>query len=199
MIGFVKGLIKVVLCHIGYRVEYVNSEVVQNLDKCVLCPNHSNAVEPAWIYAHTDHICIMAKAELFRYQWVAKILHYFGVFPIHRGEKDVRSLIHAINLFRNVPKRKLLVFPEGTRIPKSEPKGKAKVGPFYIACKAEVPLVPVYITKNAPVFSKVKIIYGEPMYLSKELAKDKDKLHELAEETLDKIYRMGEQEKHGKK
>lgn len=188
---FVKWVIKIFLCNFIYRVKYINYEKIKDIKKCVICPNHSNTVEPAWLYAKTDDITIMAKAELFEKKFWAKIFTYFNVFPIHRGEHDIRSLIHAINLFKNIEERKLLVFPEGERLAKNIERVKAKVGPVYIAIKADVPIIPVYITKNAKLFSKVRIIYGNPIFPNKELLKDKEALQKFTDKLMDGIYDMG--------
>jgi 1-acyl-sn-glycerol-3-phosphate acyltransferase len=190
MIKIVKLLINIFFCKIFYNVEYINKEEEEKLKKCIICPNHSNAVEPAWIYAKTNNLAIMAKAELFKNKVMAKILTYFDVFPIHRGQKDVRSLLHSINLFKNVDNRKLLIFPEGTRIPKSEEKGIAKTGPLFVAYKAGVPILPVYISKNAKLFSKVKVTYGKPIIVTKEIIENKENLKKYASEILDEIYSL---------
>lgn len=188
MKAIVKVFIRLFFCKIFYRVQFFNKEKEEQFDKCMICPNHSNTLEPAWIYSRTNNLCIMAKAELFKHKILGACYRYFDVFPIRRGEHDVRSLIHAINLFKNVEKRKVLIFPEGERMKVDEERGTAKVGPAYIAYKAGVPIIPVYITKNAKLFSKVKIIYGDPIYVTKEVASDKEKIKEFSKELLDKCY-----------
>lgn len=186
----VKWFIRIFLCHIFYRVRYIGADKLKKLDKCIICPNHSNTVEPAWIYARSEKISIMAKAELFEKKFWNRIFTYFNVFPIHRGEHDIRSLIHAINLFKNVDKRKLLIFPEGERLKKDQDRIPAKVGPIYIAVKADVPIVPVYITKNAKLFSKVYIIYGDPINIPKDIIKDKENLQKFVDNMMDDIYNL---------
>lgn len=190
MRAIIRFFINIIFCKIFYRVKFYGKENVRNLDKCLICPNHSNTVEPAWIYSNNKHLCIMAKAELFENKFLAKLYKHFGVFPIRRGEKDVKSILHAINLFKDVEKRKLLIFPEGERMKVEKERGEAKVGPAYIAAKAGVPIVPVYITKNAKMFSKVKIIYGKPINVDKNLIKDKEGLKKFSDELLDKIYNL---------
>lgn len=186
----VKWFIRIFLCHVFYRVRYIGADKLKNIDKCIICPNHSNTVEPAWIYAKSDNISIMAKAELFEKKFWNRIFTYFNVFPIHRGEHDVRSLIHAINLFKNVDKRRLLVFPEGERLKITQDRIPAKVGPLYIAAKATVPIIPVYITKNAKLFSKVHIIYGDPVTIPSDIIKDKDHLQKFADDMMNNIYNL---------
>lgn len=190
--GIVKGFINIFLCNVFYRVKYKGLENLKGIDKCLICPNHSNTVEPAWIYAKTSDLCIMAKAELFEKKFWNRLFSYFDVFPIRRGERDVKSLIHAINLFKGVPKRKLLVFPEGERLPKQVDRVKAKVGPVYIALKVKVPIIPVYITKNAKLFSKVNIIFGEPVYVPEDIGKQKENIQKFADDLMDKTYLLKE-------
>lgn len=192
MIKLAKILVNIFLCKILYRVEYINKENEEKLDKCLICPNHSNTPEPAWIFAKTNDIAIMAKAELFESRIKKFFLTRLNVFPIRRGEHDVKSLIHAIHLFKNESKRKLLIFPEGERIRDGRKKGTAKVGPVYIAYKANVPIVPVYITRRPKLFSKVKIIYGKPIYITKEDMQDKQKIQETSDKLLDECYKLNE-------
>lgn len=186
----IKWIIDIFLCKIFYRVKFIGVEKLKQVNRCVICPNHSNTVEPAWIYAKCDNIAIMAKAELFENKFLDKIFRYFDVFPIHRGEHDVRSLIHAINLFKNVDKRKLLVFPEGERLKKHQDRIPAKVGPLYIAAKVNVPIMPVYISKNVKLFSKVYIVFGDLIEVSKDDIKDKNVLNEKANEIMDEVYNL---------
>ncbi len=190
MVKLAKALANFFLCKIFYRVKFINKENEESLDKCLICSNHSNTVEPAWIFSKTNNLAIMAKAELFESRFNRFFLTRLNVFPIKRGEHDARSLIHAIHLFKGVDKRKLLIFPEGQRIKKDRERGNAKVGPIYIAYKANVPIVPVYITKNAKIFSKVKIIYGTPIYITKEDMESKDKIQILADRLLDNCYEL---------
>lgn len=192
---FIKKIINIVICNFLYRVEFENKEYEENLDKCIICPNHSNTLEPLWIFANTSDINIMAKAELFENKIMAHIYKYFGVFPIRRGKKDVKSIIHSINLFKNTNKKKLLIFPEGERIPKEVERGDVKVGPIYIALKANVPIVPVYITKNVKLFSKVKVTYGKPIYYNSNIKNDKDKISYESNKLLNTIYNLNLEKK----
>lgn len=159
------------------------------MSKCIICPNHSNWVDPVFLFPVTNNINIMAKSELFKNKFMASLYKAFGIFPIRRGEKDARSLIHAINLFKTEEQTKLLIFPEGHRI-KKDIRIEAKIGPAFIAIKAGVPIVPVYMTKNAKIFSKVEIRYGEPIYLDKDKETDKAYLKDISNKLLDTIYNL---------
>ena len=59
----------------------------------------------------------------------------------------------------------VLLFPEGTRSKTGE-IGNARPGVGMLACKAGVPVVPVFImnTNNMGRFKKLKICFGAPMW-----------------------------------
>lgn len=185
--GFL-GFLNVMLGHVLFRVRYVNAEKIQNVDKCVICPNHSHAFDPFWIKFKVENLWIMAKAELFKNKIMSALLKAYNVFPIKRGQKDASSLLHSINAIENNDHAKLLIFIEGTRIKKDKERGRAKFGSTFIASKAGVPVVPVYITKNPRLFSKVTVVFGDPINLPENLSEDKKGLQEYSDMILDKIY-----------
>lgn len=195
----VVGIVNFLFCHVFYRVKYINKEKIDNMGKCVVCANHSIMMEPAWLYCKTKNMWIMAKAELFKFKPVAKFFLYFNVFPIKRGQKDAKSIIHSINVLQQNENAKLLIFPEGTRIKKDKERGKAKAGPIYIAAKAGVPILPVYMTKNAKVFSSPRVIYGDPIDIPANVVEDKAEVQRYADLLLDKIYELKELDDSNKK
>jgi len=193
--SFVKGIINLFFCKIFYRVRFHGLENLKGIDRCMICPNHSNKMEPGWIYSNTTDLCIMAKAELFENKLLNKALSYFDVFPIRRGEHDSKSLIHAIKLFKNVEKRKLLVFPEGERLDKNTDRIPTKVGPIYIAYKVGIPIIPTYITRNVKLFSRVDIVFDKPITVPEEVGKDREKMQEFSDNMMDNIYNLKSQVK----
>ncbi len=132
----------------------------------------------------------MAKAELFKNKIMAALLKAYNVFPIKRGQRDASSLLHSINVIENNDNAKLLIFPEGTRIKKDKERGRAKVGPVYIASKAGVPIIPVHITKNPKLFSKVVVVFGEPIVLPENVHDTKEEMQKYSDIVLDKIYEL---------
>lgn len=183
-----KFFINFFFTHVLYRIKYSNLDKLNKFDKCLICPNHSDRFDPCFIYAKTNDLCIMAKAELFENKIIGFLFRYFDVFPIRRGEHDARSLLHAIKLFKNVDKRKLLIYIEGERMNKGEPRGTAKVGPVFIAAEADVPIVPVYVTKNPKKFSRVTVNFGDAIYIDKSKIRDKEYLKSQSESLLNTIY-----------
>lgn len=186
----VRVVVNFVFTHVLYRVKYFNLEKLNRFDKCLICPNHSDKFDPCFIYAKTNDLCIMAKAELFENKILGGLFKFFDVFPIRRGQHDTKSLLHAIKLFRKVDKRKLLIYIEGERMNKDEPRGTAKAGPVFIAAEAGVPIVPVYVTKNPKKFSKMKVTFGDAIYIDKSKIKDKEYVKSQSQNLLDTIYNL---------
>lgn len=182
-------LVNIFICHVFYHVKYENINVVKKLDKCIICPNHSHILDPVWIYPKIDNMHIMAKSELFKNKIISKILKYFGAFPIRRGQKDAKSLIYSINVLKNNNKSKLLIFPEGGILSKDKRKIYITNGATYISAKTQIPIVPVYIKENPKIFSKILIVFGEPMEIG-QISKNKELLDEKSQELLKNIYSM---------
>jgi len=189
-----KKLIYLIFCRILFNVRYINKNLEKNIDRCVVCSNHVGFADPFIIYANSKSLAIMAKAELFENKLVGGFMSFFGVFPIHRGEKDAKSIIHSVNVLKKNKFSKLLIFPEGTRVKAGE-RIPAKLGAVYVAMKAGVPILPVRIIKNNPnkkLFTKVTMIYDTPIYLDNSKIKDKEYLKEISEKLMDCIYSLNE-------
>ena len=185
-----RKIIKLIFCKILFRVKYLNSNLETNIESCVVCSNHISASDPFFLYADSDNLSIMAKAELFKFKPFGFLLKKAGVFPIHRGEKDVKSIKHAVSILKKDETSKLLIFPEGTRV-RDGKRVPGKVGAVYIALKAGVPILPVRIIKEKPkrtFFTKVYVIYGDPIRLDSEKSKDKDYLRRETDYMMEYIY-----------
>ena len=191
-----KFLARIIFGKILFKVKYINSNMESNMESCVVCSNHISASDPIFLYANSKNLAIMAKAELFKFKPFGLILKKLGVFPIHRGEKDAKSIMHAVNVFRGKKARKLLIFPEGTRI-KDGKRVPGKIGASYVALKAGVPVLPVRIIKENPnktFFTKVYVIYGDPISLDSSKSKDKEYLKKVTNDIMEKIYSLSKPE-----
>lgn len=186
-----KKIINVICCHFLYHVQYQNLSELENCKRCVICPNHSNVFDPTWIYAKVDNISIMAKSEIFKNPIIAKILKHYQVFPIRRGQVDAKSTLHAVHLFKEKEAR-LLIFPEGKVIKQADEIGKGKKGAIFIAATAEVPIIPIYLTRRPKLFSKVEVIIGEKIEVKKEVLENKKRIEEETEKLIQTIYQLGE-------
>lgn len=109
----------------------------------------------------------LGKSQLFRapYGWFFKML---GGYPVDRSKSsDVTDQVAEI--FKTHDQFILAVAPEGTR----KKVSKLKTGFYYIALKAQVPIIPVGFD-----FNKKEVILGTPLY-PKEINSDMEKLRQF--------------------
>ena len=147
-------IVKIFLCNVFYRVKYINLENVDNKKQYIIAPNHSNILDPVWIYPKVNNLNIIAKSELFENKLLGWFLRKFNAFPIKRGKKDARSLIYAIKLLKNDKKAKLLIFPEGGILNNDKRRKYITDSSVYISAKTNIPVIPVYITEIRNYFLK---------------------------------------------
>ena len=132
----------------------------------------------------------MAKAELFKNPILRFLLKSVGAFPVSRGKGDIGSIKTVFNLLEQG--KVVGIFPEGTRTPKRNPK-KRKAGAAMMALHSKAPILPVGVEWNEKIFSKVRVVFGEPfLMLPKEEGKHipKEELLILTDEIMDKIYAL---------
>lgn len=186
-----KKFINFFFCHFLYKVHYTGLENLESTQQCLICPNHSYSLDPFFIYPVSNHLYIMAKAELFKHKLLAKVLRHYHVFPVDRTRKDPKSLFYSLEIFETDEPLQLLIFPEGGVLKTEQKIGKRiHNGATFIAAQVNVPIIPVYITRRPKLFSKVDVIFGKPFLVSKELLKDKQKLRDKSKELIDTIYQL---------
>ena len=192
MNGF-KNFARFVFFKILFRVQIIGKENIPQNERVVFAPNHSSSMDGIWMWCQIPNLAIMAKKELFKFKPLGWFLKKVGVFPISRGEKDVKSIYHAVNVLRDNTKRSLLIFPEGTRNARKK-NVRAKTGAVYIAKAAKKQIIPVYITENKHFFRKCYIVIGKPYNVVDECDNNKDKsvLRKETDILIEKIYSLKE-------
>ncbi len=115
---------------------------------------------------------VLAKIEMLHFPVVGKLMDWYGMIWLHRGQPDRRALRAALAAFAQG--RSLVVAPEGrySLAEGLEPGGK---GAAYLAAKAHVPVIPVALTgtQNASVYGslrrlqrpRITVTVGEPIIL----------------------------------
>lgn len=190
MFKIMKRIVSVAICHILYHVKYENIEQLNQYERCLICPNHSNIFDPAFIFPKTNHLYIMAKSELFQNPILEKAFRHYHVFPIQREKSDIGGVRYVLNLFKEHDKIKLLMFPEGGILKREIRRKKIKNGAVHIAGTLNIPIIPVSITENPKLFHKVVITIKEPIFPKEEVLVNKEKLKETSDELLRRIYQM---------
>lgn len=157
------------LVHRLYRVRIVGAEHVPATGPVILVANHESMFDP-WLLALVTPrpVRYMAKAELWRYRAVARVLESFGAFPVERGTGDATAISRAAELLRE--DEVLGMFPQGTSKPR--PSRPFHRGAARLALATGAPLVPVRLagTRGLPRPGRpsAHIVVGEPIAVAPE-------------------------------
>lgn len=124
----------------------------------VLAVNHETFVDAMWV-AHflpkehfPDFACMAAQDLLTDYGWFGRVIMKVGRgIPLNRHGSPMRGLVMSKQQVDNG--NILLVHPEGTRSHDGK-LGQIHEGATFIAMKAKVPLVPVFIDGGFEIFSR---------------------------------------------
>lgn len=173
-----------------YRIRVTGRENIPE-GAAVMCANHSANMDPIFmcIACGRRHSWLfMAKAELFKIPGLNLLIKALGAISVNRGATDISTLRNAISALGEG--KKVMIFPEGTRVKKGEDSDGAKTGAAMIASRAKVPMVPVYISNDKHLFGRVDVIIGKPV--STEIAeKGQAKYRMLSDEVFGEIMRLG--------
>ena len=186
-------LLKFLSCKLFFRVKLYNEEILDKYKTFVICPNHSSVFDPAFVFPKKfeNDVYIIAKQELFKQFWFKPLAKLYNLIPINRENTDVRSMLKSLDVFKQNPNAKLIIFPEGQVVKAEEDVGKIyKKGATFIAAYMEKPIIPVYISRRPKLFSTVKVIFCSPLFIKKEDIKGIGKIEEQTKLIIDKIYEM---------
>jgi len=167
-------LVKIFLS-LYFKVEVENVDRFEKMKgSCIIAPNHQSNWDSVLVPAFSKRVMyMMAKAELFENKLFGAVLRGLKAFPVRRGKGDVTAVKTAVSLLQKG--QSICMFPEGTRNKGDKPM-KFKSGAARIATTAKVSILPVAIISDFKFRSKVKIVYGEPIYFDecydKELKKE---------------------------
>jgi 1-acyl-sn-glycerol-3-phosphate acyltransferase len=145
------------------RIEVIGKENVPKDGGILACSNHISALDPPLLGTMFPRkVHFMAKSELFKNNFIGKLLSNLGAFPVKRGLGDKQALRTGINLLGEG--KVMGLFPEGTRSKNGElQKGLAGAG--FFALKSDAQVVPCAIIGSFKPFGKVKIVFGKPVNL----------------------------------
>ncbi len=154
-----------------YRVKEYNKPDLSN-GSYIICPNHVSDADGPVMWTHNQNIRILAKKECFNHKIMAIFLNSIDVVKIDRDKHNGVELLEAIDYFKDGKNKLFMLFPQGTISDLNKNKlSRIKSGAFFIAAKANVPIIPVFLEQPRP-FKKTRVVYGEPMYLNDALDQD---------------------------
>jgi 1-acyl-sn-glycerol-3-phosphate acyltransferase len=179
---------------------HVRIEGLEHIDPAqpaVYAANHLSALDIPVLYASLPtQFRILAKSELFRYPFMGWHLTRSGQIPIDHG--DARASLRGLNrasdsLRKGMP---LVIFPEGGRSASGQMQNFMG-GAFYMAIKAQAPVVPVVLigaNQLLPMNSfhlhpgTVDMIVGEPIPTTGMVPREMDKLATRVREVMADMY-----------
>jgi 1-acyl-sn-glycerol-3-phosphate acyltransferase len=128
---------------------------VEGLEKikgpCILTPNHDSIADIITFLGVLPSFAFVAQSYVFLVPPLAiqaRLSNYVRAEASEGGEKVLEHCLRWLR--RGVP---LLMFPEGTRSPDGEIK-RFRQGPFVVAQRAGVPIVPIAITGTRTIIAK---------------------------------------------
>ncbi len=146
------------ITRLGVKIEVRGIENLPQSSPYILAANHETFVDGMWIMSalpkeqYQKFCCIGAEDLLTKYGPFGKIIMRVGRgIPIKRQGNPVRALVSAKDALEE-GNNILLIHPEGTRSKDGE-LGKIQEGACYIAKKANVPLVPVFLDGAYNIFN----------------------------------------------
>jgi glycerol-3-phosphate dehydrogenase (NAD(P)+) len=151
-----------------FRMSRIGREHIPSSGPVIIAANHRSFLDPFVIATMARRpMYYVAKKELFKRPWQARILNALGAFPVDRGAGDEQSMATA----RAILDRGdiVLIFPEGTRI-RPGSLGTPKRGVGRLALESGVPVVPVAVIGTEAIRRgwrirphKVRIRAGRPL------------------------------------
>ena len=156
------------------RTSISGREHLQSTRPALIAVNHlGDADAVALLAAFSVGPEVLAKIEMLHFPVIGRLMDWYGMIWLHRGQPDRRALRAALDAFQQG--RSVVVAPEGRYSLREglEPGGK---GAAYLAAKAHVPVMPVALTgtPNDRVYGslrrlerpRITVTIGEPLLLS---------------------------------
>lgn len=184
----------------GIRTRVAGREHVPAGQAVVFCSNHESNIDPPILFrALHPRLHVLFKAELRKLPLLGKALQIGGFVPIERTSREqaMAAIDQAAESLRQG--NSFLTFPEGTRS-RTGALLPFKRGPFLMAIKAQVPIVPVAIQGARASMRKgsrilrpvtVSVRIGEPVETRGMTLADREKLADLVRSRVEQLLTMG--------
>lgn len=191
--GLYKFLVSVVVpvFRLFFRVRITGKENMPE-GASVVCANHTSMLDPFFavmLFDKTDLPVFMGKIELFRIPVIGALLRKIEAIPVDRGSTSMSTLRDSINHLKNG--RKVVIFPEGTRVSGEADVAGAKTGAAMIGCRAGVSMLPVFISGRKRLFGRVDVIVGKPVQTDSFEGSGSSKYKAVVEKVFGDILALG--------
>lgn len=156
-----------------YRIEKINERNIPSDGAYIVCANHINMLDALAVVSSSKRkVRFICKESMFKNKALGWALKLSDTIPINREKNDIESMKRSLKALKSG--EILGVFPEGTR-KGMEKNMKAKSGAAFLSLKTGTPVIPVGIQGTFKPFTKVKLVFGEPLDFSEYYGKEKDK------------------------
>ena len=184
----------------GIRTRVAGREHLPAGEAVVFCCNHQSNIDPPILFqALHPRLHILFKRELTKLPLLGKAFQIGGFVPIDRAsrEQSMAAIEQAAASLRNG--NSFLTFPEGTRS-RTGALLPFKRGPFLMALKAQVPVVPVAIQggsdsmrKGSPIVrpTTVSVRIGAPVETRGMDVSDREQLADLVRSRVEALIALG--------
>ena len=164
------------LAHTVFPIKRVNLEKLDGLEApYILISNHKTGFDPiALAYVVRKYqVHFIGKKELSA-NWFTNwlLVKMLDSIPVDRHASDMAAMRSCVKVLKE--SKVLGIFPEGTRH-KNGLMEEMEGGTALLALRANVPIVPVYLTPKLRFFRMCRAIIGEPMAVSDLAEKGVDK------------------------
>ena len=158
---------------IVYRIKKVNEKNIPKEGAYIICANHVNMLDAlAVVCGCKRKVRFICKESMFKNKALCWALKLADTIPLNREKNDIESMKRSLKALKNGDI--LGVFPEGTR-KGMEKNLKAKSGAAFFSLKTGTKVIPLGIQGSFKPFTKVKLVFGEPLDFSEYYGKEKDK------------------------
>ena len=151
-----------VVFHTLFPVQYHRAEKAQMDAPYILIANHSSMLDPliaGWLSSRYQ-IRFFGKKELVKNPLLKLLLDNARMIPVDRHHMDMAAVRACMKTLKEG--HPLCIFPEGTRH-KDGVMEDLESGVAVIALRANVPLLPAYISDKPRLFRKIHCYYGDPI------------------------------------
>jgi len=152
-----------VIHEVAFRGQIIGLDHIPAHGGFLLAANHASFIDPPLIGSQVERqIAYFARKTLWKRGFASWWLDAVGAIPVDRdGGQDVSAIKRVLKALKE--ERGLILFPEGTRTANGQFQ-PAKPGVGFIACKTQVPVVPVRIMGSFEAWGKGgKLNLGTPV------------------------------------
>jgi 1-acyl-sn-glycerol-3-phosphate acyltransferase len=184
----------------GIRTRVAGREHVPAGQAVVFCSNHQSNIDPPILFrALHRQLHVLFKKELTKLPLLGRAFQIGGFVPVDRRsrEQSMAAIDQAAESLRNG--NSFLTFPEGTRS-HTGALLPFKRGPFVMALKAQVPVIPVAVQggtasmrRGSPIVrpTVVSVRIGEPIPTTGMSVSDREELANLVKTRVEELLTLG--------